>query len=98
MNDSDAFQAAKELNMFQPTPVPDTVKPLALRLALLEINLLDTVEAAIAQSERPIQIAYEYAIDFSRDHPMIASVAQGLGLSSDQLDAIFKRARYYESA
>lgn len=69
--------------------VPQVVTPRQAKLALLQANLLTSVEAAIAQSSRAVQIEWEYATDFKRDWPTLATMQAALGLTDRQLDDLF---------
>ena len=60
--------------------------------ALYQAGLLDDVEALIAQSDPLVQIAWQRVTEFRRLSPMIASIAQALGWTDEQLDALFETA------
>ncbi len=75
-----------------PLPVPAIVTPRQLRLALNEAGLRANVEAAVAASDQTIRDAWEYALEFERADPLIISVATALGLTTDDIDAMFRRA------
>jgi hypothetical protein len=70
-------------------PVPLSISPLQARRALLAAGLLDDVEAALAEAPRETQLAWEYAVEVRRDDPMLITVAAALGLSAEQVDALF---------
>ena len=50
------------------------------------------VKAILAQSSEDIQEAWEYASIITRDNPMLLGAAQALGLSSEQVDTLFREA------
>lgn len=75
-----------------PAPVPVAVTPRQARLALLSAGLLDAVEASIAAGPRADQITWEFAVDVRRDYPMIENMRTALGLTSAQVDALFRTA------
>jgi hypothetical protein len=75
-----------------PEPVPEAVTPRQARLALLGAGLLDTVEATIAAGSRADQITWEFAVDVRRDYSMIANLGTALGLTSAQIDDLFRTA------
>lgn len=59
-----------------------------LRLSLLP--LLDEVEAIIAaSSDRALQIEWEYATTFERLHPAIVGIGAALGLTEEEIDALW---------
>lgn len=76
----------------QPATVPQSVTMRQARLALLAVELLDDVEAAVAAAGRSAQIEWEYATDVQRSHPLIAAVQAAKGLSDADVDALFMAA------
>jgi len=66
------------------------------RIALLGAGLLDAVQSSIASmpgvdGERA-RIDWEYALEVRRDWPLIAYMAGDLGLTDEQVDALFMTA------
>jgi hypothetical protein len=72
-----------------PPPVPSSVTPRQVRLLLLQQDLLDDVEAMILTQPKEIQIAWEYALEFQRNDPLLNTLAQNLNLTEQQLDEFF---------
>ena len=77
--------------------VPTVVTMRQARLALLQSNLLSQVEAAIAAIEdavqrQAVQIEWEYAAEVDMTHPWVQALATALGLTDDELDALFVQA------
>ena len=74
-------------------PAPITViTNYQARAALIQAGLFDTVAGMIQQlgpSSLEFQ-AWEYANTFVRNSPFIVSMESALGLSEDQVDALFK--------
>lgn len=62
------------------------------RLALLQADLLDTVEAYIATQPRAVQVEYQARGTWKRTWPTIISAATALGMTDAQLDALFEAA------
>jgi predicted nuclease with TOPRIM domain len=58
------------------------------RLALLQMNLLEAVEASVAQSPKAVQIEYEGDI-WRRDNPTLIAMATALGMNTEQIDQFF---------
>lgn len=59
-----------------------------LRLALL--TRLDDVEGIIlASGDRALQIEWEYATTFERLHPAIVNIGAALGLTPEEIDALW---------
>ena len=67
------------------------VDPIQAREAIRRAGLLPQVEALIADPETPalVKSAWEYALKFKRQSPTILAVAQALGWTDEQLDALF---------
>jgi hypothetical protein len=72
-----------------PPPVPLSVSPRQVRLLLLQQDLLDEVETLITTQPREIQIAWEYALEFQRNDPLLNTLAQNLNLTEQELDSFF---------
>lgn len=82
----------------QPPPpeVPQSVSMRQCRIALLDAGLLDAVQSSIAtmpgtDGERA-RIDWEYAQEVRRDWSLIAYMAGDLGLTDEQVDALFMAA------
>lgn len=63
-----------------------------LRLWLNSKNLLSTVESAISSASKAVQIEWEFANEFRRDHPAIAAIGAIVGLTESQIDQAFEEA------
>ncbi len=70
--------------------VPTVITPLQGRIALKRANLLDAVEAAIVEANGETQIWWEYSTLWHRTHPVLNALGASLGLSSEQVDDLFK--------
>jgi hypothetical protein len=79
-----------------PASVPETVSPRQARLALLGIGMLDMVEQALAAipgaQGAAARIDWEYATEVQRKSPLIAALGPALGLTSAQIDDLFRMA------
>lgn len=72
------------------TPLPADVPPVVvrkidarrLRLALQQMNLLDTVEAAITTLDRAAQIDWDRATAIREDYPLVLALASNLNLDT----------------
>jgi len=73
--------------------VPQEVTMRQAQLALLGAGLLDTVDTAIAaipgDAGRAARITWEKSSAVRRDNPLIAQLQGALGLTSEQIDALF---------
>jgi len=72
-------------------PVPETITPLQARRALRAADLLDAVNAWIATQPDDAQEAWEYCVEVRRDDALIAGAQEGLGLTSEQVDDLFRQ-------
>lgn len=73
-----------------PTPEsPSIVSMRQARLALLQVDLLNSVEEAIANGSKADQITWEYATEVRRDDSLVVNLSVTLGLSKQQLDDLF---------
>ena len=66
-----------------------TLTPAQLDLALLQFGLLDAVEAFVAATDRPTQIAYKRVQTFERSNPLLNTAAGLLGMTDEQIDAVW---------
>jgi hypothetical protein len=74
-----------------PSDVPQIVSPLQAMLALKHANKLDDVEAYLNDpATDPIKkLAWEKAVEFKRESPLLLEIAEAVGLGSSDLDALF---------
>lgn len=80
----------------EPVPPPPPVTSVSNRqgrLALLGAGLLSQVQAAInADATGALAIWWDYSTAFDRQNPQLLQVANTLGLTSSQIDALFATA------
>lgn len=91
----DAWSAEQPPIAQPPPPVPSPLPAWRIRAILRRRGLLDTVEAMIAQLPEPPRIVVEEQMkssSFERNHPIIEQFGAALGLSSADLDDIFREA------
>lgn len=69
--------------------VPQSVSMRQARLALLAAGLLGAVETAITQAGAAATIEWEYATSVDRTYGLVPAMATALGLTGEQLDALF---------
>lgn len=78
----------------EPEPIiiiPQVITMRQARLQLLEVGLLDDVEALVAL-DRKSQIEWEYASEVYKESPLIESVKGALNLTDAQIDSMFVEA------
>ena len=71
-----------------PAKIPD-ITPRQARLALNQLGLRSAVEAAVAAADQDTKDMWQYASVFLRTDPTLVAMAQGLGMTGEQLDDIF---------
>ncbi len=71
-----------------PKEVPQEITPLQSKLQLLELGLLDDVEAMVS-ADRKVQLYWEYASVIERDNEILLMMATQLGLTSEKVDEMF---------
>ena len=75
----------------EPEPIiiiPQVITMRQARLQLLEVGLLDDVEASIAL-DRKSQIEWEYASEVYRQSTLIESIKETMNLTDKQIDDMF---------
>lgn len=76
--------------------LPTTATPLQIRLALIKLGMLDTVQNFIAALEEPaksiVLTEWEYALEIDKNSNSIQSLTAAMGLTTEQLDNIFVEA------
>lgn len=79
-----------------PPEVPESVSMRQARRALLGAGLLSQVDAAIASLPSPqkeaAEIDWEYAQEVERHNGLVPAMAQALGMTDAQVDALFMQA------
>ena len=73
-----------------PAPViPTTVSMRQARLALLQVDILDEVNTAIAAGTEADKITWEYATEVNRSDALVTNMAAALNLTEQDLDDLF---------
>ena len=71
-------------------PVPEVITMRQARLALLAVNLLATVDEAVATgTDEVLKVEWEYATEVRRDWVNLINMATSLGMTEEQLDDLF---------
>ncbi len=76
-----------------PTPVPVVVSRLRFKLALLNAGKLADVETAVANAGGVAPLYWAESTTFESSHPLVAEIGAAIGLSAEQIAAIFEDAR-----
>ena len=72
--------------------VPQAVTPRQIRLALIASGIaLASIEAALAGNEAA-KVEWDFALEIRRDHALLNAFAGSLGLTSGQVDNLFRLA------
>lgn len=77
--------------------IPDRVSRFQARAALMQAGLLAQAEAAVAQAGPLAQLAWNDAAEFRRSSPTMNALAPALGLTAEQIDALFIAAAQIEA-
>ena len=72
-----------------PEPVPQSISARQMRLFLLSQNLLQQVEAMIANCPPAMQIEWQYSTQFLRDSPVMIAAAEAMNITPETLDQWF---------
>ncbi|MGC4366496.1 hypothetical protein [Hydrogenophaga sp. R2] len=91
-----AAEVESHINQQQSNQGPRVVTMRQARRALLEAGLLQQVDLAIDALPEPqrsaVRIDWEYSSEVHRDRAFVQQLGQALGLSDEQLDALFIQA------
>lgn len=87
-----ASLAATQALLNDQNSVTRSITPRQAKLALYNAGLLDEVETLIARADRVVQIHYNESVVWLRNDPVLNGLASQLGMTSEQLDALFVRA------
>lgn len=68
-----------------PVPVPESVTPKQIRLALNRLGMRDMVEQVVAAADRDTQDIWEFAQEIRRDDPMVVMLGEQFGADLDGL-------------
>lgn len=74
-----------------------SVSRLRLKLELAERGLLGNVEAAVQAGGAVPQLYWAEATTFESNHPLVAQIGAAIGLSGDEIKALFKAAAEREA-
>lgn len=77
---------------FGPPPVPSEVFRVQAKQALRIAGKLADVETAIAAASDEVKIYWADAPSFHRTHPTLLAMATALGMTSDEVDTLFRAA------
>lgn len=63
--------------------------PFQGRMALADAGLLSQVDNIVALADEKTKVAWEYALEWKRQSPLIMTLASSLGLTEAQVDNLF---------
>lgn len=78
------------VEVVDPNPVPGSISPLQARRALTAAGMREAVDGYVATLEQDGKDAWEYATVVNRDNAIIAAGASALGLTTAQVDDLFR--------
>ena len=85
----EATVAAQAANEAAANTIPAQITAPQARAAILAAGLKDAVEAAVAQADQATQDLWYTAANIERANPILIALATVIGLSSDDIDALF---------
>jgi hypothetical protein len=83
--EASAIQASK----VETPPLETKISPRQIRMALTQSGLRSQVEAAVAAGDQDMKDWYEFSTYFDRNHPQVLAMATALGVSDQELDALW---------
>lgn len=75
-----------------PPPLPG-VTPRQIRKALSQMGLRQAIEDYVDGASLEVQDAWQYALSFERDDPLLNQAAAALGKTEQEVDGLFELAR-----
>lgn len=85
-----AEQEAAYLEQLRKDAVPQVVTIRQARLALNQVNLLDSINAVIAGSnDKALQIEWEFCTEVKRSWPALVALQPALSLTDREIDDLF---------
>ena len=72
-----------------PTPVPQSISPAQMRVALINTNLFDRVTSAVASGDQKMKIWWEFSTAFERNNVYVVAMATQLNVTDKELDDLF---------
>ena len=96
--EADAAEAVRIAAL--PPPVPSSLTPAQMRIVLALHGIShDAIAAMISGLPEPTKtiasVRWEYALEFRRDDPVLGQVGAGLGMTPEQIDALFREGANY---
>ena len=94
-----AGNVPEEFSDVPTSPVPVSVSRFKARAALFQAGLFETVNVMMNDPATPMihRLAWQDAQEFRRDSALVNALAGTLGLSSEQLDDLFRLAETIEA-
>lgn len=81
--------AAIQASKVQAPPAKTQISPRQIRMALTQLGLRSQVEAAVLAGDQDMKDWYEFSTYFDRNHPQVLAMATALGVTSQELDALW---------
>lgn len=78
-----------ELPEVLPPAVPVSVTPAQARIALRRAGLYSAVLAAVEAADPEVGDWFEYGLAWERSNPYVAALGAALGMTEEQIDALF---------
>ena len=82
----------EEFKATRAAKVPTVVSMAQARRALTDAGLITAIDAAVANADPATVIGWEHATELHRSSPTLLALASQLGLTSEQIDDLFRAA------
>lgn len=76
----------------QEPAAPTSISPRQIRQVLTAAGLRASVESMVAAGDQDLKDWWMFSTAFEREHPVLVSMAQALGLSAEQVEDLFEQA------
>lgn len=83
------YQDGDAMPTFPDVPAPVSLTPRQFRQALTKANLRAMVEQMIGEATQDTKDWYEFATSFESRHPVVLQMAQAMGKTQADVDALF---------
>ncbi|GJE27938.1 hypothetical protein [Methylobacterium organophilum] len=81
----------------EPPPVPGAVSSVQAQIQLLRIGLLAQVKALVAEGTDEVKLWFDKASSWQRTNPYVVQIGTTLGLTSTEIDDLFRAAALIEA-
>lgn len=88
-NIGDTWNGSAFVKPPQPVTVPQSISPRQFRQSLTKYGFRSTVDTTIGGADQDTKDWYQFATQFERHHPKTIAMAQAMGYTDAQMDAVW---------